>query len=151
MIWLSESQVDTIENTLVQQGVVSPALLDDLLDHTCCMVEEDLNEGTSFDDALNTAIYAFGNKGLALVQHRTNVLVRDTDRSRIGQWFNYFAAAAVLLTAMFFAIGPVLIGIAAGKDWPILFVFLPVAFAGWYALLTRFDYRRFEVRFNQAA
>ena len=48
---LADTQVHQIENDLTEEGVEMQSLLEDLVDHLCTSIEEDMSTGTDFDTA----------------------------------------------------------------------------------------------------
>lgn len=71
MPYLSDKQVDEVHDVLVNRGVTLESLKLDLLDHICCQVEELLDNGTSFNEALNLAEKQFGPLGIEATQEAT--------------------------------------------------------------------------------
>jgi hypothetical protein len=73
---LSLQQVEQIRN-LVSQKVSLPSLGDDLLDHLCCAVEDKLENGLPFDEAVEEAILELAPAGLTKIQHQTIALITN--------------------------------------------------------------------------
>lgn len=150
IVWLTQDQIDLIECTLVKHGLTSEALQDDLIDHVCCLVENRMETGNTFEDALAISLQEFGVKGVAKVQHQTKQEVLNTDRFGLGQALNYFATTAVLLLALFFAFLPLVVFLSS-PDLPFVsLAFLQFAFVGWYLLLKKVNYRRYELIQNES-
>ena len=53
---LNESQVYKVENYLHEIGIENRLTVDDFLDHICCMIEQRMNDGFSFEKSLDFAI-----------------------------------------------------------------------------------------------
>lgn len=72
---LSLSQVDRIHDFLVDRGVDYEPLRVELLDHICCAVEEKMDCGGAFAEALEQSINDFGPKGLERTHEATIYLL----------------------------------------------------------------------------
>ncbi|WNJ16771.1 M23 family metallopeptidase [Pontibacter sp. G13] len=92
---LQDSHIDSILERLRAEGLSFAALEDELLDHVCCLVEEELAEGTSFEVALDDAIHSFGDNGIQHVQKET--LIAISYKSRLMKQFAFTVAAAFSL------------------------------------------------------
>ena len=53
---LNKSQVNKVEKYLRGIGVENRLSIDDFLDHMCCMIEQRITEGSSFEESLDSAI-----------------------------------------------------------------------------------------------
>jgi hypothetical protein len=49
MLSLTEEQITFIENDIKVRGITSPDLSIDLLDHICCLIENELDEYRNFE------------------------------------------------------------------------------------------------------
>lgn len=70
---LSISQIEFIKKEIRRRGIKMKSLQQDLLDHICCLIEEQTKNGTSFERAYENAIKQFGENGLEKVQNETNI------------------------------------------------------------------------------
>lgn len=68
---LNDEQIDQINDILVNQGVNYEGLRNDLLDHICCMIEDEMQEGLSFSTGLDKALEEFGLENFKLIQEST--------------------------------------------------------------------------------
>ncbi|UTW63151.1 hypothetical protein KFE98_03060 [bacterium SCSIO 12741] len=87
MGWLSDHRVDMINDILVENGVSYDELRNDLLDHVCCLVEEQMDDGRSFQQGLDTALDRFGLNQLKIIQETTLYLINsklNTMKKTIG-------------------------------------------------------------------
>lgn len=75
MLSLTEEQITFIENDIKVRGITSPDLSIDLLDHICCLIEEELDEYRNFDIVYHKTLLLFGEKGLKEIQDETNRLL----------------------------------------------------------------------------
>jgi len=72
---LSEDQIITIRQELELNGVTISTLKDDLLDHLCCDIERQMDEGKDFAEALSNAVTELAPRGLHGIQHETFLLL----------------------------------------------------------------------------
>jgi len=72
---LSEKQVELVQLKLGKLGVTYPELHSDLTDHICCMIEQDMKSGKSFDLSFTIAFKTFGSKNLRNIQAETLLLL----------------------------------------------------------------------------
>lgn len=70
---LTTEQINFISHDITQRGITMPALADSLVDHICCVIENDTE--TDFSTAYHKAIAAFGENGLHETQQKTFILV----------------------------------------------------------------------------
>jgi len=75
MLSLTEEQVTFIENDIKVRGITSPDLSIDLLDHICCLIENELDEYKNFETVYHKTLLLFGDKGLKGIQQETNRLL----------------------------------------------------------------------------
>ena len=75
MLSLTEEQITFIENDIRVRGITSPDLSIDLLDHICCLIENELDEYRNFDTVYQQTLLLFGEKGLKEIQDETNRLL----------------------------------------------------------------------------
>jgi len=75
MLSLTEEQIAFIENDMKVRGITSPDLSTDLLDHICCLIENELDEYRNFETVYQKTLLLFGEKGLKEIQEETNRLL----------------------------------------------------------------------------
>jgi hypothetical protein len=75
MLSLTEEQITFIENDIRVRGITSPDLSIDLLDHICCLIENELDEYRNFETVYQQTLLLFGEKGLKEIQDETNRLL----------------------------------------------------------------------------
>lgn len=88
---LTNDHINYIIRDLDYQGIVLEGFHDDVVDHICSLVEEEMNQGTRFIDAYNQALRQFGHtRGL----HQTQTQVIKTKNQTTKLMFrNYFNIA----------------------------------------------------------
>lgn len=72
---LSQAQVEIIRNRINQSTICIQTLKDDLLDHLCCVVENKIGKGITFEAALPEAIHELAPHGLDEIQRQTLYLL----------------------------------------------------------------------------
>ena len=75
MAELSLEQVKVIEKDIQKRGLKNDSLISDLVDHVCCILEDELDEDTKFEDLYPTIINRFFKKDLLEVEEETNLLL----------------------------------------------------------------------------
>ncbi len=75
MYCLSEKQIDFILNDIRARGVEMEDLQSNLLDHICCIVEENLKEGEDFENFYRLTIPRFYQRGLWEIEEETITLL----------------------------------------------------------------------------
>ncbi|HRG58408.1 MAG TPA: hypothetical protein PK323_05580 [Bacteroidia bacterium] len=75
MLSLTEEQIAFIEKDIRVRGITSSDLSIDLLDHICCLIEEELDEYRNFETVYEKTLLLFGDQGLKEIQEETNRLL----------------------------------------------------------------------------
>lgn len=72
---IDEGQISFVKGYLTGNGISSHQLQDDLLDHFCCVIEENMEEGQSFNDSFTKAIDRITPDGPEKIQNDLNYLL----------------------------------------------------------------------------
>lgn len=127
---LNLSDIDLISNEIRNQGITFSHLADELIDHICCDVENEMKKGVSFSEAYNAIKKRMGSRRLNEIQEETLYAVD----SKYRQMKNTMKISGIA--------GTVLLGIASLfkiMHWPLAgammslgaitlaFVFMPSA------------------------
>lgn len=64
-----------IKKDLARKGLTYEHLQDDILDHICCMVEEELDSGKDFESSYGEIMSGIGDNTLSNLQHQTLLLL----------------------------------------------------------------------------
>jgi len=126
-----DDNYERIRSDLVRLGLTYDRLIDDMLDHVCCMVEERMDAGSDFESSYNNVLDSIGEKRLPEIQHQT-LLNLDKKYQRMKNFTYIFGLSSAILTifgsffkrmhwpgaGIMIAVGMVLI----------VFVFLPLYF-----------------------
>ena len=126
-----EDNYDRIRSDLIRLGLSYDRLLDDMLDHVCCMVEEFMEQGSDFEASYHQVLDSIGEKSLPEIQHQT-LLNLDKKFQRMKNFTYLFGLSAAILT--------IVGSLFKRMHWPgagvlitvgmmlIVFVFLPLFF-----------------------
>jgi hypothetical protein len=92
-----DDNLDRIRSDLVCRGVTYDPLIDDLLDHICCLVEDNMNTGSDFESSYDRVMESIGEKRLPEIQHQT-LLNLDKKFQRMKNFTYLFGLTSALLT-----------------------------------------------------
>jgi hypothetical protein len=129
---LSEKQVDYILNDIRRNGIQTEELQYNLLDHICCVIENEMSPENDFDELYRSVLSRFFKKELKEIQEETDLLLT---------FKNYYAMKKVMLrSGMFSAVAFTIGAFFKIMHWPgagmmlvlaitsVSFVFLPIFF-----------------------
>ena len=126
-----DDNYDRIKADLLSRGLTYERLIDDMLDHVCCMVEERMDAGSDFESSYNNVLDSIGEKRLPEIQHQT-LLNLDKKYQRMKNFTYLFGLTSAILT--------IVGSLFKRMHWPgagilitvgmvlIVFVFLPLYF-----------------------
>ena len=72
---LTAEQIESIRQRVMQGEINIATLLDDLIDHLCCLVEQKMDEGIDFENSLKEALTELAPNGLKEIQDETLMLL----------------------------------------------------------------------------
>ncbi len=126
-----DDNYERIKADLLGRGLTYDRLIDDMLDHVCCMVEEYMARGSDFETSYSQVLDTIGEKSLPEIQHQT-LLNLDKKFQHMKNFTYIFGLTSALLT---------MIGVFFKKmHWPgasilvtvgialVVLVFLPLYF-----------------------
>jgi len=129
---LSKDQIDFILEDVRRNGIKTEELQLSLLDHICCVIENEMSPDKNFDDFYQSVLPRFFKKELKEIQEETDLLLT---------FKHYYAMKKVMLrSGMFSAITFAIGAIFKIMHWPgasallqlaiisISFIFLPIFF-----------------------
>lgn len=93
---LTDEQLKIIKDDIDNSGLTMQSLKDDLLDHFCCFIEDEMKRGLSFKDAYRKAYNQIAPNGLKEIQHET-IFLLNTKKINMMKMITY---AIGLLSAM---------------------------------------------------
>jgi hypothetical protein len=70
-----DAKIGRIRSDLAKQGLTFESLQDDILDHVCCMVEEQMIAGYDFESSYDRVMSSIGGDVLGSLQHETLLLL----------------------------------------------------------------------------
>jgi len=82
---LNESQIERITGAVNGSSITSAELKEDLIDHLCCIVEDEMSKGKDFETACRTALQRVSPNGLNEIQKETVFLFTSKSRKRLDQ------------------------------------------------------------------
>jgi hypothetical protein len=94
-----DDNYDRIKADLVRLGLTYERLIDDMLDHVCCMVEEQMVEGDDFESSYKQVLHTVGEKSLPEIQHQT-LLNLDKKFQRMKNFTYVFGLSSAILTIL---------------------------------------------------
>jgi hypothetical protein len=100
---LTDEQVEIIEQR-IRSGLSHSGLVNDILDHYCCYIEEQMNDSVSFDDAYTMAFQAISPNGVHEIQEELFYLLtfkKQTNMKRITYGLGFLAAFLISTGFMF--------------------------------------------------
>jgi len=98
-IVLNDSQIERITDTVNGSNIASAELKEDLIDHLCCIVEDEMAKDKDFESAHQTALQRVCPNGLDEIQNKTVFLLPSKSRKRLDRttYISGFAALTGML------------------------------------------------------
>ncbi len=94
---LSEKQVNLISEDIDQQGLTYVQLKNEILDHICCQIEIEMEQGLLFNQAYKKVRKEMGKKRIREIQHETLSLISKKYRRMKRIMFALGVAAPILI------------------------------------------------------
>lgn len=104
MVQLKDLQVDIIAQRISQDHAINPNLKNGLLDHYCCFIEEEMDNGNDFEMAYQHAFKAITPNGAYEIQEELFFLLtfkKQINMKRIIYGAGFFAAFLISVGLMF--------------------------------------------------
>ncbi len=98
MQYLRKQDIARISKILKKEGIHYSHLYEDLLDHICCDVEDEMKKGNTFKNAYEKVTKNIGNNGLKEVQDATIIYV-NLNLLIMKKLMNYLAGIASVILA----------------------------------------------------
>ena len=104
MVKVSDEQVDFILREIEARGVTIEDLQWNLLDHMCCIIENEMSETDNFDQFFQGLLPRFFNDNLREIQEETELLLTFKHFYAMKKTVNItgFLAAIFTLLGLFF-------------------------------------------------
>jgi hypothetical protein len=91
-----DDNVDRIRKDIINRGLTYESLVDDIVDHLCCMVEEEMEVGYSFEQSYDIALSSIGDERLPEIQHQT-LLLLDKKFQKMKKLTYFLGLASVII------------------------------------------------------
>lgn len=103
MTELQEKQIEKISLDIEQQGLTFTPLKNELLDHICCQIEIEMEQGMTFNEAYRKVRTAMGRKRIRQIQDETLILISKKYRrmKRMMYGLGVTAPVLVIIAALF--------------------------------------------------
>ncbi len=95
---LTESQIERIIDEVAKGNIKPGEMKDDLVDHFCCVVEDEMSKGVAFDTALEQAVKRICPEGLDEIGKETLYLLPQKIRKRLEKLV--YSSGFILLTGI---------------------------------------------------
>ena len=133
---LNETQIEQIADTVNGSNIASADLKEDLIDHLCCIVEDEMSKGSEFETACRTALRRVCPNGLNEIQNETVFLLPSKSRKRLDRTM-YVSSFAVLTGMLATAVMrmlhvPYTSLVLLTTMCVVLFIILPTLFIRWW-------------------
>lgn len=130
--FLNESQVEKIAGTVNESTIASAEMKEDLIDHLCCIIEDEMSRGKEFETAYQAALQRFYPNGLNEIPNETLFLFTSKSRKRLDKTLyvsGFIALTGTLVTVVMKSLhlpfGQLVLSVTALIA---LFVFFPAVF-----------------------
>ena len=130
-----DDNYERIKADLASRGLTYDRLIDDVLDHVCCLVEEFMYQGNDFETSYNLVLNTIGENRLLEIQHQT-LLNLDKKFQQMKNFTYVFGLTSAVLTiigsffkSMHWPGSGILLTVGIGL---IVLVFLPLYFTTSY-------------------
>lgn len=102
----NKTHVQLIEQRIKLSGLSNPQLIEDMLDHYCCVVEEEMSQGASFDEAYKRAWNCISPNGLVEIENELFLMLNFNKHIQMKKlmYFSGFMAAMFIATGFLFRI-----------------------------------------------
>ncbi|MCB0429756.1 MAG: hypothetical protein H6585_07615 [Flavobacteriales bacterium] len=101
---VTDAEIDFILNDIKARGIVTEELRHNLLDHICCILEQEMPEGTAFEVFYHRIIQRFFTRELSELQRETDQLMRFKNfyaMKNTMKYTGFFSALLILLGGVF--------------------------------------------------
>jgi hypothetical protein len=133
---LSESEIDFITQIISRSKIESIEMREDLIDHFCCAIEEEMNNGLSFEKSYQKAFQNICPNGFDEIQQETVYLLTSKNIRTMKQFMYLSAYLTVVCITTTFALklthtaGASVASLASFIS--LMFLFLPSLFLNLY-------------------
>jgi hypothetical protein len=126
-----DDKVEWIEKDLKKRGLNYDRLIEDVLDHVCCLVEEEMISGKDFKASYSGVMGTIGENRLPEIEHQTLLMLNKKFQQM--KKFTYFTGLASAILILFGSLSKMMHWPGAGIELTlgllaIILVFLPLYF-----------------------
>lgn len=98
-----DDNLDRIRSDLVSRGLTYDPLMEDILDHVCCRVEEEMFEGIDFESSYHRVLDSIGEQQLPKIQHQTLLnLDKKFQQMKKLTYLSGLTSVLLIITGAFF-------------------------------------------------
>jgi hypothetical protein len=94
-----DQNLDRIRSDLARRGLTYEPLMEDLLDHVCCLLEDRMRGGTDFETSYDQVLGVIGERQLPDIQHQT-LLNLDIKHQRMKNFTYFFGLTSALVAIL---------------------------------------------------
>jgi hypothetical protein len=94
-----DQNLDRIRSDLARRGLTYEPLMEDLLDHICCLLEDRMRGGTDFETSYDQVLGVIGERQLPDIQHQT-LLNLDIKHQRMKNFTYFFGLTSALVAIL---------------------------------------------------
>src|SRR6185437_7822663 len=139
---LSDLHIEIIKDDIKKRGISSDALGEDLLDHICLLVEDELNETVEFKTAYLNVVSKFGSFKF-LQEETTKEITSASLLTKIYKYFDYAFTLFYILLGCFSLVFPFVV--LYYHPIEVFVILSPVLLFGYIVCFTRINYKKFEL------
>jgi hypothetical protein len=100
MVQLDEARIDSVLSAIRHEFPGGSSLEDELLDHFCCFIEEQMADGTGFEESLQKAFQSIAPHGIEEIEEELHLLLNFKPQTIMKRLF-YVSAFIVTFSLMF--------------------------------------------------
>ena len=133
---LSDQNIEFITKRINESKIDSAEMKEDLIDHFCCAVEEEMKKGKSFEESYDKAFNDICPDGFDEIQHETVFLLTTKKNKAMKRllYFSGYLSAIGITTTVFMKLSHIAGGQIAAfvTTFLLVFFFLPTLFLSLY-------------------
>lgn len=129
-----DNNIDVIRKDIINRGLTYEPLIDDIIDHLCCMIEEKMEKGNSFNKSYEESINSIGENRLPEIQHQTLLLLNKKHQKM--KKLTYFLGLAAAILLLFGAVSKYMHWPGAGIELTLGLLVIILGFLPLYFIVT---------------
>lgn len=100
MFYLTDEHIDFIIRDVAEKGITEKGLQESIVDHICCVLEEELSENANFETSYKKVISRFFKKELKELQEETDLLLASKTIDRLKKTLQISGVLSVVFLAI---------------------------------------------------